>query len=193
MEPSGLVAATTKRSPFFTQLFPVVSKRLFWRVTISSPTPALWPSAIARPDSVTAPSATRPVLARRFSSVTVALSPAIIRLDLPAFDVGLPGRVDGVQQALPIAARDAVVGLVDVDGRGVPGSKLDTGGLLPLGAETTDVGELGDEITAVFDEEGEGPAGFHRRHLRMISEKQNLGTGRRGGAHELVEGEGPSQ
>ena len=84
MEPSGLVAATTKRSPFFTQLFPVVSERLFWRVTISSPTPALWPSAMTRPHSATAPSATRAVLARRFSSATVALSPAIIRLDLPA-------------------------------------------------------------------------------------------------------------
>jgi hypothetical protein len=84
MEPLGLVAATTKRSPFFTQLFPVVNKRLFWRVTISSPTPALWPSAIARPTLATVPSATRPVRARRFSSVTVAVSPAIIRLDLPA-------------------------------------------------------------------------------------------------------------
>ena len=88
---------------------------------------------------------------------------------------------------------DAVMGLVGVDGRGVPGSQLDAGGLLPLGAETTDVGELGDEITPVLDEEREGPAGFDSGHLGMISEQQNLGTGRRGGAHELVESEGPRQ
>jgi hypothetical protein len=43
--------------------------------------------------------------------------------------------------------------LVGVDGRGVPGSELDAGGLLPLRVETADIGELGDEITPVFDEE----------------------------------------
>ena len=75
---------TNQRSPFLTQVLPVVMSRLFWRVTTSSPTPAVWPSPISSPSSATVPSLTRSALARALSSVTVVESPAIMRLDLPA-------------------------------------------------------------------------------------------------------------
>ena len=126
---------------------------------------------MARPDSATAPSATRPV-----SRPSVQLGdgggvPGDHEARLAGFDVGAPGRVDGVEQLLRARRIDAAVGLVGGDGRGVPGPELDAGGLLPLGVEAADVGELGDEITAVLDEEREGPAGFHRRHLAVISQQ----------------------
>ncbi len=72
-------------------------------------------------------------------------------------------------------------------------AKLHAGGFLPLRGEATDVGELSDEITAVFDKERERSARFHRAELVPISNKQDLGTGLPRRARELVEGEGPSE
>ena len=83
--------------------------------------------------------------------------------------------------------------LVVVDGRDVPEAEFDAGGLLPVGGEASHDVELRDEVTTVFDEEREGPAGFDRRHLGTVSDQQDLRAGCRGGTDELVEGERPSE
>ena len=94
---------------------------------------------------------------------------------------------------LPVAFCDAAMSLVVIDGGLVAEAQLDARGLLPLRAKAPDVGELSDEITAVFDKERERPARLHRAELCSISYKQDLRTGLSRGTHELVEGEGPSQ
>jgi hypothetical protein len=53
-------------------------------VTTRSPTPAVWRSATFTPVAATSPAETRSARARRFSSATVAVSGAIMRLTLPA-------------------------------------------------------------------------------------------------------------
>ena len=82
--PSKFVAVTTQRSPFLTQLLPAVKSRLFWRVTTSSPTPADLPVSYQQPLVGDLPLSHPVGPCPALSSVTVAESPAIIRLDLPA-------------------------------------------------------------------------------------------------------------
>ena len=59
--------------------------------------------------------------------------------------------------------------LVVIDGGLVAEAQLCTRRFLPLRGKAPDFGELGDEITAVFDKERERPARLHRAELSTIS------------------------
>src|ERR1035438_6149106 len=84
---------------------------------------------------------------------------------LAGIDVFLPGGVDGIEQDLPGAFCDAAMSLVVIDGGLVAEAQLDARGLLPLRGKATEIGRLGNEITAVFDKQREGSARLHRAEL----------------------------
>ena len=193
MVPSAFVARTTQRSPFFTHRRPVARSRLFSRVTTSSPTPATWPSATARPVSATRPAATRSARARPFSSDTVAVSGAIMRLSRPLADIGFPGPVQLVEHRLPLAPGDPPVGLVGTDGVLLAQAEAEAGRLLPLGLEALHVAQFGYYIAPVGHQQPERPARLQGRQLRPVAHQEHLGPRLPGGADQFVEGEGAGQ
>ena len=146
----------------------------------------------------------QPVLGHRTGGDPVGPGPGVELADgaevtgdhqagLAGLGVGFPGQVEGVEHLVPVALGDPLMGLVRVDGVVGPRPQLDAGPLLPGVMEAAHVGQLGGEPLAVAHQGGEHAPGFDRAELGLVTDQDDLGPGRRGGAHELVQGEGPGQ
>ncbi len=112
---------------------------------------------------------------------------------LAGLGVGFPGQVKGVEHLVPVALGDPLMGLVGVDGVGGPGPQLDAGPLLPGVMKAAHVGQLGGASLAVAHQCGEHAPGIDRAELGLVTNQDDLGPGHRGGAHELIQSEGPGQ
>ena len=167
--------------------------RLFSRVTTTSPTPATWPPASATPSARTSPASTRSCRARRFSSATVAVSGAIMRLDLPSatsafHDWYSRSSISGrpPPETRPWASYVATASVS-------PQAQSGAGHLLPLVVEPPHLGELRGELGPVAHQEPERPAGVDGGQLRPVPGQQHLGPRPFGRAHQLVQAERPGQ
>ena len=152
----------------------VMRRRSLRVVTMSSPTPTVWPWAAAIPAGSTSPAATRAARMRRAISATVALSVAQMTTDAPTPRASC----QAVKAASRAPSRSQLVTRpcrsYSTMTAGSPGAQAQAGVSLPCSREAPHTGEL-DRVDV--GEEAEEPAGLDRAELGVVPDQDELGLG----------------